>query len=113
MDFPNDYRIPPTFRGLAYVSFQTNEDLISSLHKDKSFVLGNQISVRKVNTAKENRESSGAEKLSHWAAQSAELEKECESVGESGRIFLRNLSYLSTEDQIKELFEKVFPAYEF
>jgi len=100
-------RFPATFRGFAYVGFKTEEEFNNSLRKDRSFILGNRISVRKLDPSKNVTENPTTEKLSRWAAQTAELEKECETVGESGRIFIRNLSYTSTEDQIQEFFEKV------
>jgi len=96
------------FHGFPYVGFKTEEECKKSLHKDKSFILGNRVTVRKVDTSKDAGQNSAAEKLSRWAEQTAELEKVCETVGESGRIFIHNLSYTSTEDHIKELFEKVF-----
>lgn len=40
-----------------------------------------------------------------WKQQEDALKSE-ENVAESGRIFLRNLSYTATEDDIRILFEK-------
>lgn len=40
-----------------------------------------------------------------WREQEEALKEE-ESIAESGRIFIRNLSYATTEDDIQKLFEK-------
>lgn len=40
-----------------------------------------------------------------WKQQEDALKSE-ESIAESGRIFLRNLSYATTEDDMRTLFEK-------
>lgn len=40
-----------------------------------------------------------------WRKQEEALKSE-ESIAESGRMFIRNLAYTSTEDDIRKLFEK-------
>lgn len=40
-----------------------------------------------------------------WKKQAEALKSE-ESIAESGRMFIRNLSYMTTEDDIRKLFEK-------
>lgn len=40
-----------------------------------------------------------------WKKQEEALKNE-ESIAESGRIFIRNLTYTTTEDDIRKLFEK-------
>lgn len=40
-----------------------------------------------------------------WKKQAEALADE-ESIAESGRMFLRNLSYVTTEDDVRKLFEK-------
>lgn len=40
-----------------------------------------------------------------WKKQAEALKSE-ESIAESGRMFIRNLSYTTTEDDIRKLFEK-------
>lgn len=40
-----------------------------------------------------------------WKKQAEALKNE-ESIAESGRMFIRNLSYTTTEDDIRKLFEK-------
>jgi len=100
-------RLPPKFRGIAYVGFQTEDELKKSFHKNKSYLLGNRILIKKYDGKNRRAEDISKEKLSRWAEQTLELEKECETVGESGRIFIRNLSYTTNEDEMRELFAEV------
>lgn len=44
-------------------------------------------------------------KRSKWVTQEEALKNE-EDIAESGRIFLRNLSYTTTEDDVQQLFSK-------
>lgn len=53
--------------------------------------------------ADENPETNSSNEK--WQEQEAKLKNE-ETVAESGRIFIRNLPYVVSEDDIKELFEK-------
>ena len=45
------------------------------------------------------------EKEKKWEAENERLKKS-ETVAESGRIFIRNLPYTVTENELKEVFEK-------
>ena len=59
-----------------------------------------------------HRETKGADNVkSKWAKQEEALEG-VETVGESGRIFVRNLPYTATEDDITSLFSKYGPLSE-
>lgn len=98
-------RLPPKFRGIAYVGFASKDDQRKALSKNKSFLLGNRILLKK-HEQLEQAQSSDVKK-SKWAAQEENLQKESETVSESGRIFIRNLSYLTNEDEIRDLFEPV------
>ena len=69
--------------------------------------MGNKILIKKYDTKNRQAEGASKEKLSRWAEQTVELEKESETVGESGRIFIRNLSYTTNEDEMRELFAEV------
>lgn len=45
-----------------------------------------------------------------WKKQEESLKNE-ESIAESGRMFVRNLTYTTTEDDIRQLFEKYGNAW--
>ena len=47
-----------------------------------------------------------AEKFEKYKKLEEELKKNEEPVGESGRIFVRNLAYTTTEEEIEELFKE-------
>lgn len=69
------------------------------------FVLdGRRIFVVK-STNSESGETNNQDKCLKWKKQEELLEKE-ESVAESGKIFVRNLSYTVTENDIEQLFVK-------
>lgn len=67
---------------------------------------GKRISVAKyTNKDDNNQEKEIDPKKTKWKTQEESLKHE-EDIAESGRIFIRNLSYTTTEDDIQELFSK-------
>ncbi|CAK9798743.1 Probable RNA-binding protein 19 [Anthophora quadrimaculata] len=107
-------RVPPKIKGIAYVGFKTEQHLRKALLKNKSFLDGKQIFVIKYEEHKE--QNSGEEQNENngnvrWKKQEEALKDE-ESIAESGRMFIRNLSYTTTEDDIRKLFEKYGPLTE-
>lgn len=68
-----------------------------------SFLGTKQISVCKFEKEKSTDNSNSTN--NKWKNQEEILKNE-ESIAESGRIFIRNLSYTTTEDDIQELFSK-------
>ena len=69
------------------------------------FLDGKQIFVTKYETKEQNPDEAENENNVRWKKQAEALKCE-ESVAESGRIFIRNLSYTITEDDVRALFEK-------
>ncbi|XP_043252107.1 probable RNA-binding protein 19 [Colletes gigas] len=106
-------RVPPKIKGIAYVGFKTEQHLKKALLKDKCFLGGKQIFVTKYEAKDE--ESSGVQNENNpnvrWKKQEEALKDE-ESIAESGRMFIRNLSYTTTEDDMRKLFEKYGPLTE-
>ena len=103
---PASLRLPPKIKGIAFVGFLTEKEQKIALNKHKSFLGEHQVQVI---THKEQR-SAGVQE-SKWAKQEAALDG-VETVGESGRIFARNLPYTATEEDITELFSKFGPLTE-
>lgn len=67
---------------------------------------GKQIFIHFVkNESKINEYSSEMRKNEKWKKQEESLNSE-EDIAESGRIFIRNLSYTSSEQELQALFEK-------
>lgn len=99
------FRIPRGTRGFVYVGFATEADRLKGLQKNRSILLGNQVKIIVYNP---NQSEDVDEKpKGRWQQLQEELNKVAEPVGESGRIFLRNLPYTTNEDEIRQLFEEV------
>ncbi|EZA55442.1 hypothetical protein DMN91_001735 [Ooceraea biroi] len=105
-------RIPPKIKGIAYVGFKNEQTMKKALIKDKSFLEGKQIFVSRYErkAVKSNGESDDKANIK-WRKQEEALKNE-ESIAESGRMFIRNLTYTTTEDDIKQVFEKYGPLSE-
>ncbi|XP_012255144.2 probable RNA-binding protein 19 [Athalia rosae] len=111
---PKSIRVPPKIKGIAYVGFKTEKQLKQALNKNKSFLDGKRLLVSSYE-AKEVAEKSNvaSNKLGNarWKEQEEALQSE-ESIAESGRMFVRNLAYTTTEADIQALFEKFGPLSE-
>ncbi|XP_011167402.1 probable RNA-binding protein 19 isoform X1 [Solenopsis invicta] len=111
---PKSIRVPQKIKGIAYVGFKTEQAMKKALMKNKSFLEGKQIFVSKYEQKEEiedfNKDSCNKTNIK-WKKQEEALKNE-ESIAESGRIFIRNLTYTVTEDDIKKLFEKYGPLSE-
>jgi len=101
-------RLPPKIKGIAFVGFATEKEMKIALNKNKSFCGEHQIQVFKHTSKTPSQEQSTVGK---WSQQEAAL-ADVENVGESGRIFVRNLPYSATEEDISELFSKFGPLTE-
>jgi multiple RNA-binding domain-containing protein 1 len=75
-------------------------------------MLGNQISVKKYISREVAANSLSGKLASRWQSQTDELNKETEGVEETGRIFVRNLSYTAVEEDLRTEFEKFGPVTE-
>ncbi|XP_076648162.1 putative RNA-binding protein 19 [Halictus rubicundus] len=105
-------RVPPKIKGIAYVGFKTEQQLKKALLKNKSFLDGKQILLtRYEEKEKVDPEQNENDANFRWKKQEEALKEE-ESIAESGRMFVRNLSYTTTEDDIRKLFEKYGPLTE-
>jgi len=116
---PPSVRLPPKIHGIAYVGFLTEKERNQALNKHKSLHEGHQIFVIKYEKPlAESGEGSGggshaagAGANPKWRQQEESLSG-AETVGESGRIFVRNLTYSVTEDDLRELFATFGPLTE-
>ncbi|XP_077290382.1 putative RNA-binding protein 19 [Arctopsyche grandis] len=113
---PFTIRIPraqnKAMRGFCYVGFRTEDERIKALLKNRSFLGGNHVNVdrydnqRKIDSAGDEQEENPKHKTQEEAL------KHEESIAESGRIYVRNLPYIVTEDEVQALFEKYGPVAE-
>ncbi|KAL0127217.1 hypothetical protein PUN28_005487 [Cardiocondyla obscurior] len=109
---PKSIRVPRNIKGIAYVGFKTEQAMKKALMKNKSFLDGKQIFVSKYERKEEIESNESLNKTNiKWKKQEEALKDE-ESIAESGRIFIRNLTYTITEDEIRKLFEKYGPLSE-
>ena len=111
---PKSVRVPPKIRGIAFAGFATEKEQKQALVKNKSFIGQSQVLVVPyVSKFKEgvSEEKGGGGKVDKWKEQEAAL-AETETVGESGRIFVRNLSYATTEEDLEKLFSEFGPLTE-
>ncbi|EFN75799.1 Probable RNA-binding protein 19 [Harpegnathos saltator] len=108
---PKSIRIPRNIKGIAYLGFKTEMQMKKALLKNKSFLDGKQIFVSKYEQRKGSGEDSNSKVDVKWKKQ-GEMLKDEESIAESGRMFIRNLTYTTTEDDVRKLFEKYGPLSE-
>ena len=106
---PASIRVMKDVRSIAFVGFNTEKERDQALFKSKSMCEGKQILV--VKYEKKSVSVPEDESNEKWKEQEESV-NQTETVADSGRIFLRNLSYSVTEDEIKELFEKFGPVAE-
>ncbi len=103
-------RVPRNIKGIAYVGFGTEQQRKAALKKDKSFIGKTQVHVRTYDVDQKQAEISARE--SKWKQQEETLANLDETIGQSGRLFIRNLSYSVTEDDIESLFKAYGPLAE-
>ena len=104
---PASIRIPK-IKCLAYVSFKTEPELKQALEKHKSFMGKNQVHLQlmKVKDPKESKIEFNKHK--------GRIEKSVpvENIEEHGRLFIRNLNYQCTVEDLEELFKQYGPTTE-
>lgn len=106
---PFSIRIPRNIKGIAFIGFKDEKKYDKALLKNKSIIKGKQILIVKYEKKESANDSSVLN--SKWLSQEEKLKNE-EGIAESGRIFLRNLSYTTKEEDIQEMFGKFGPIAE-
>ncbi|CAN7985348.1 unnamed protein product, partial [Ixodes hexagonus] len=96
-------RLPPKIRGIAYLGFKSEKEMKQALNKHRSFMAGHKLEVTKY-TKKVVPEQK-------WRKFES-LGDPTETLADTGRIFVRNLSYTATEEDIEALFRKFGPISE-
>ncbi|XP_035514934.1 probable RNA-binding protein 19 [Morone saxatilis] len=99
--------------GYVYVDLHSEEQVEKALKKNKDYIGGRYIEVFRVDASggKGKKDRKDKEIDRNFTRKLKEDEEE-EDVAESGRLFLRNLPYTCTEEEIKELFSKHGPLSE-
>ncbi|KAK3865844.1 hypothetical protein Pcinc_028586 [Petrolisthes cinctipes] len=103
-------RIPRNIPLVTFIGFKKEREMIQALQKDMSFLGGVRVNVTKHKQQRPADKSSSAESgsggVAPWKASEEKVKTGAEPVGESGSIFVRNLWYSVTEENIRELFGK-------
>ncbi|XP_044226899.1 probable RNA-binding protein 19 isoform X1 [Thunnus albacares] len=99
--------------GYVYVDLHSEEQVEKALKKNKDYIGGRYIEVFRVDSSggKNKRDRKDKEIDRNFTRKLKEDEEE-EDVAESGRLFIRNLPYTCTEEEIKDLFSKYGPLSE-
>nr|XP_022906482.1 probable RNA-binding protein 19 [Onthophagus taurus] len=110
-NIPFSIRIPRNIKGIAFVGFKNERQMKKGLMKDRSILSGKSISVTKHIDPTNKGDDAQDPKKVKWKSQEEKLKNE-EDIGESGRIFIRNLAYITTEDDVQNLFAAYGPITE-
>nr|BAN20693.1 RNA binding motif protein [Riptortus pedestris] len=102
---PASIRFIENVKGVAYVGFKSEKEMRQALVKNKTFLSGKQILINEI------KEKVGFQKPDKWKEQEDSLKNE-ECIAESGRIFVRNLPYSVTEEELEKLFSEFGPVTE-
>ncbi|XP_078523265.1 putative RNA-binding protein 19 [Lissotriton helveticus] len=97
--------------GYIYVDFSSEEEVQKALKRSNDYMGGRYIEVFRDERALENK-FTRAEKDMPWQKRDKKDNEEEEDVSESGRLFVRNLPYSCTEDDLQTLFSKYGPISE-
>lgn len=89
-------------RGFAYVSFKDEDDCKSASMKHKSFLAGKQVSI---STLRKD-ECEGPSITQESKSKEKKYHEIRESVEDTGRLYVRNLSYACTSEDLEDLFSK-------
>lgn len=98
--------------GCGFVDFSNEKDIKEALKRDRDFIQGRYIELSRVK--EEQQLNHETEKDKPWMKKLAAQgeEGEFESIAESGRLFLRNLAFSCSEEDLQNLFDKFGPLTE-
>uniref|UniRef100_A0A8C5AKZ4 RRM domain-containing protein n=1 Tax=Gadus morhua TaxID=8049 RepID=A0A8C5AKZ4_GADMO len=100
-------------RGYIYVDLQSDAEVDKALQKTNDYMGGRYIEVFRVDGSKDSAWKKKREKEAEQNfARALKEDEEEEDVAESGRIFIRNLPYTCSEEDIKNLFTRHGPLSE-
>ncbi|XP_061529313.1 probable RNA-binding protein 19 [Phycodurus eques] len=98
--------------GYVYVDLHSEEEVEKALKKNKDYIGGRYIEVFRVDASGWNRTDRRDKTIDRNFTRKLKEDEEDEDVAESGRLFVRNLPYTCTEEEIKEIFSKHGPLSE-
>ncbi|XP_026499714.2 probable RNA-binding protein 19 [Vanessa tameamea] len=95
--------------GFCYVGFRTEKEFNKALNKDKLFIGKHRLHVYKY---EDKAKQAAEEEEQKNIKEKREKDGNEETIGESGSIFVRNLPYVVSEQEVTNLFEKYGPLTE-
>lgn len=106
--FTTDQQGRPSGRG--YVDFQCEDDIQRALKRNKDCIRHRYIELFRDDVPQATVKEESVVSNRPW--ERTKNKQEIEDVSESGRLFVRNLSYTTSEDALTNLFEKFGPLTE-
>ncbi|MGH0147715.1 UNVERIFIED_CONTAM: hypothetical protein FKN15_017522 [Acipenser sinensis] len=97
--------------GSIFVDLKSEDEVLKALQRNKDYLGGRYIEVFRAKAAPAGRPEKHGGEEKDWRRQLKEDEEE-EEVSESGRLFVRNLPYTCSEEDISGLFSKYGPLSE-
>lgn len=97
-------RLPPKTKGIAFASFKTEAELKQAMIKHRSFLNGHRIQMRVHQSASGDDSKSTSNAKKDDSPKTYNLPDE--TIADSGRMFVRNLSYTCTVEDLEQLFAK-------
>ncbi|CAK6966611.1 probable RNA-binding protein 19 isoform X1 [Scomber scombrus] len=99
--------------GYVYVDLHSEEQVEKALKKNKDYIGGRYIEVFRVDSFRDkSKRDNKAKEIDRNFNRKLKEDEEEEDVADSGRLFIRNLPYTCTEEEIKDLFSKYGPLSE-
>ncbi|XP_034026101.1 probable RNA-binding protein 19 [Thalassophryne amazonica] len=99
--------------GYVYVDLHSEKEVEKALKKNKDYIGGRYIEVFRVDLSVGRSKKDKTEKeIDRNFTRKLKDDEEEEDVAESGRLFIRNLPYTCTEEEIKDLFAEHGPLSE-
>uniref|UniRef100_A0A8C7VFF7 Probable RNA-binding protein 19 n=1 Tax=Oncorhynchus mykiss TaxID=8022 RepID=A0A8C7VFF7_ONCMY len=98
--------------GYIYVDMRSEEEVEKALKKNKDYMGGRYIEVFRTSVRGEVRAARQEKGSERSFTRELKDDEEEEDVAESGRLFIRNLPYTCTEEELQDLFSKQGPLAE-
>ncbi|XP_064793191.1 probable RNA-binding protein 19 isoform X2 [Oncorhynchus masou masou] len=98
--------------GYIYVDMRSEEEVEKALKKNKDYMGGRYIEVFRTSVRGEVRAARREKGSERSFTRELKDDEEEEDVAESGRLFIRNLPYTCTEEELQNLFSKQGPLAE-
>uniref|UniRef100_A0A674BX41 Probable RNA-binding protein 19 n=1 Tax=Salmo trutta TaxID=8032 RepID=A0A674BX41_SALTR len=98
--------------GYIYVDMRSEEEVEKALKKNKDYMGGRYIEVFRTSVKGEGRAVRREKGSERSFTRELKDDEEEEDVAESGRLFIRNLPYTCTEEELQDLFSKHGPLAE-